>query len=124
MSKILIVEDEKNIRLSINMLLKEKGYEVYEVDNGIDAIKAAQEKMPDLVLLDILIPKMDGYMVCEALKKNPQTKKIPVIFMSARTQEKDLNQARVAGGNDFIMKPFKSEELLSCVKKNIGRNEK
>ncbi|WZL72028.1 response regulator [Clostridiaceae bacterium 35-E11] len=119
MKKILIVEDEKNIVLSLKMYLKKEGYDIKVARNGIDALKAVQEDIPDLILLDILMPNMNGYLVCEALKDDMETKHIPVIFMSAKSQEKDLNKAFEVGGSDYIIKPFTHEEIKKLINKYI-----
>lgn len=119
MKKILIVEDEKNIVLSLRMYLKKEGFEVKVASNGIDALKLAQDDKPDLILLDILMPSMNGYLVCEALKEDMETKHIPVIFMSAKSQEKDLNKAFEVGGSDYIIKPFTHEEIKKLIDKYI-----
>lgn len=119
MKKILIVEDEKNIILSLKMYLQKEGFDIKVALNGIDALKLAQEYIPDLILLDIVIPNMNGYLVCEALKEDMDTKHIPVIFMSAKSQEKDLNKAFEVGGSDYIIKPFTHEEIKKIIDKYI-----
>ncbi|MFO7888331.1 MAG: response regulator [Eubacteriales bacterium] len=119
MKKILIVEDEKNIILSLEMYLKKKEYEVYVSKNGIDAVKDAQEILPDLIFLDIVLPGMNGYLVCEALKDEDKTKEIPIIFMSAKSQKEDIKKAYDCGGLDYIMKPFKHCEIQEVVDKYI-----
>lgn len=117
MKKILLVEDEKNIVLPLKMYLKKDGYEVEVACNGIDAIKIAQDYMPDLIFLDILLPRMNGYLVCEALREEPETQKIPIVFMSAKTQQEDINKAFELGGNDYITKPFTHEQIKELIDK-------
>lgn len=119
MKKILIVEDEKNIVLSLRMYLKKEGFDVKVAPNGIDAIKMAQEYIPDLILLDILLPGMNGYLVCKALKEDMDTKHIPVIFMSAKNQESDINKAFEVGASDYIVKPFTHEEIRNLINKYL-----
>ncbi len=119
MKKVLIVEDEKNIILSLRMYLKKEGFDVIVASNGIDALKLAQDQIPDLILLDILMPSMNGYLVCEALKEDIETRHIPVIFMSAKSQEEDVNKAFEVGGNDYIIKPFTHEEIKKVIDKYI-----
>jgi len=116
MQKILIIEDEKNTNLSLKLLLEKQGYEVKVVTNGLDGIKTAQDYLPDLILLDIVLPKMNGYLVCEAIKENISTKNIPVIFMSAKTQEEDIKKAHLVGGNDYLIKPFSPEQVNTIIK--------
>lgn len=117
MKKILIIEDEKNIILPLRMFLVKRGYDVKIAKDGIEGIKSAQEYMPNIILLDILLPKMNGYLVCEALKEEMDTKNIPVIFMSAKTQEKDIEKAFEVGAQDYIIKPFGHEDIEKIVKK-------
>ncbi|MFO7929090.1 MAG: response regulator [Candidatus Humimicrobiaceae bacterium] len=111
MKKILIIEDDKNIVLSLKMYLEKLKYEVVVASDGLQGIEQAQEKVPDLIMLDIILPKMDGYMVCEALKKETNTKNIPIVFISAKTGEKDIDKAFEVGGDDFIVKPFNHEKI-------------
>lgn len=111
MKKILIVEDEKNIVLSLKMFLIKEGYDVSVAVNGLDAIEVAHEYMPNVVLLDILLPKMNGYLVCEALKEEMDTSHIPIIFMSAKTQEEDIKRAYDVGGIDYLIKPFTHQQV-------------
>lgn len=117
MKKVLIVEDEKNIVLSLKMLLKKRGFDVEVATNGVDAIKIAQEYVPDIVFLDILLPKMNGYLVCEALKQEIDTKNIPVIFISAKTQQEDIKKAYDAGGEDYLVKPFSHQQVEKILDK-------
>jgi len=117
MKKILIVEDEKNIILPLKMYLIKQGYEVKVAIDGIQGINLAQENMPDIIFLDILLPKMNGYLVCEALKEETETRSIPVIFMSAKTQEKDIKRAFEVGGEDYIVKPFIHEDIKNILNK-------
>ncbi len=120
MKKILIVEDEKNIVLSLKMFLTKEGYDVKVAMNGIDAIDVAHEYIPNLVLLDILLPKMNGYLVCEALKEEMDTSQIPVIFMSAKTQEEDIKRAYEVGGVDYLIKPFTHKQIKDILNKYLG----
>jgi DNA-binding response OmpR family regulator len=117
--KILIVEDEKNIVLGLKMYLESKDYQVEVAKNGIEGVKKAKLFMPDLVLLDILLPAMSGYLVCETLKEDSQLNKIPIVFMSAKTQEEDIKKAYEVGGLDYIVKPFTHKKIDEIVKKYI-----
>jgi diguanylate cyclase (GGDEF)-like protein len=116
---ILVVDDtHDNLRLLAN-ILNEQGYQVRPVPQGSRAIAAAQSKPPDLVLLDIMMPGMDGYAVCEALKADERTRDIPIIFISALNETFDKVKAFSLGGVDYITKPFQSEEVLARVKTHI-----
>lgn len=112
---ILIVDDTPaNLRLLVSILRK-NGYKVRAVTNGEIALTAAVHSIPDLILLDILMPNLDGYEVCQRLKSNPQTSQIPVIFISALSEGLDKVKAFQAGGIDYITKPFQIEEVLARV---------
>ncbi|NEO83326.1 MAG: response regulator [Spirulina sp. SIO3F2] len=116
---ILVVDDTPtNLRL-ISQILTNRGYRVRGVTNGPTALKAALVKPPDLVLLDINMPEMDGYTVCRRLKAAPQTVKIPVIFLSALSDASDKVKAFEAGGVDYITKPFRFEEVLVRVENQL-----
>jgi diguanylate cyclase (GGDEF)-like protein len=107
---ILIVDDiESNIDILNDILGYD--YDIMVALNANDALELAQEYLPDLILLDIMIPDMDGYKICQELKKNPQTANIPVIFSTARTDENSIEKAYNVGGIDYICKPFKAKEI-------------
>ena len=118
---ILIVDDTiANLRLLVN-LLRENGYKVRPVTDGNLALEAIQEKHPDLILLDIIMPDLSGYEVCQKLKANPQTKEIPVIFLTALSEGLDKSKAFQIGGEDYITKPFQVEEVLARVANRLTR---
>jgi len=112
---VLVVDDvEKNLQL-IGNLLKDKGISITFATNGKQGLMAAKKKKPDLILLDIMMPEMDGYEVCEKLKGNKETKDIPIIFLTAKNEMEDLVKGFALGAVDYITKPFKKEELISRV---------
>jgi diguanylate cyclase (GGDEF)-like protein len=114
---LLIVDDTVvNLDILIDLL---EGYDVIDTTNGKDALKIVQDENIDLILLDIMMPSMDGYKVCQKLKENPKTKGIPVIFITAKTDEKSIEKAFDIGGADYITKPFKPKELLARVKREL-----
>jgi diguanylate cyclase (GGDEF)-like protein len=116
---ILVVDDTShNLRLLSSMLTK-KGYEVRGVIDGQMALMGIQVELPDLILLDINMPKMDGFKVCEQLKANPKTCDIPVIFISARDEVLDKVQAFSVGGVDYVTKPFQLAEVLARVENQL-----
>lgn len=116
---ILIVDDTpENLRLLSTILIRQ-GYGVRKAINGKIALMAAQTVQPDLILLDIMMPEMNGYEVCQHLKANPQTDQIPVIFLSALSEGHDKAKAFSVGGADYITKPFQLEEVLARVKQQI-----
>ncbi|MDM8568233.1 hybrid sensor histidine kinase/response regulator [Thiotrichales bacterium HSG1] len=119
MNDILIVDDAPINLRALSQTLMEVGYKVRPANNGKVALKVAESLLPDLVLLDIMMPDMDGYQVCRCLKSNEKTKNIPVIFISALTDGLDKIKAFEAGGIDYIMKPFHKEEVLARVDTHI-----
>jgi PleD family two-component response regulator len=119
-SNILVVDDTPtNLRLLISMLRK-VGYKVHSTRNGQQALMAVEKEPPDLILLDIMMPGMDGYGVCEHLKANKQTRDIPVIFLSALSGVFDKVNAFNVGGVDYIPKPFQEAEVLARVKTHLA----
>jgi diguanylate cyclase (GGDEF)-like protein len=117
---ILIVDDTlHNVRLLSEMLQKQ-GYTIRKALNGKMAIMAVQARLPDLILLDIMMPDIDGYQVCQHLKADPQTAEIPVIFLSALDDVFDKVKAFVIGGSDYITKPFQFEEVLVRVRNQLA----
>jgi len=116
--EILIVDDtDTNIEILSELLGDE--YEVMATLDGEFALEIANDDMPDLILLDIMMPVMDGYEVCKRLKENPKTKNIPVIFITAKTDEESIEKAYDVGGIDYVTKPFKPKELLARVKTQL-----
>ncbi len=116
--KILLVDDEE-INLDILEAILEDYYIVLRADNGEDAISLAKEAKPDLILLDISMPDMSGYEVCIQLKIDPDTEKIPIIFLTAKTDEDSIEKAYDVGGVDYINKPVKVKELLARVRTQL-----
>ncbi len=119
MRKIMVVEDAKNIILVLEKSLKNAGYDVVTARDGLEAIEKAQSSAPNLILLDILIPKMNGFLVFEALQDDPKTEEIPVVFISAKAEKEDLEKAISMGAKDYLIKPIKQEDLLETVEKYI-----
>ncbi|MFP4457639.1 MAG: response regulator transcription factor [Clostridia bacterium] len=119
MSKILVVEDENHIIKVLKMFLKREGHEVLIAEDGTTAVSMAQEEIPDLIFLDILLPKLNGYLVCQALKEEVATKHIPIVFVSAKAQDEDIQKGYDVGGDGFLVKPFTPEQLRSAIKKHI-----
>jgi DNA-binding response OmpR family regulator len=122
MKKVLLVDDEKNILTTLNIYLSREGYNVMTACDGIEAIKNAFEFLPDIIFLDIILPGIDGYLVCKALKAEENTKNIPVVFMSAKSEKKDMEDAFEAGCDDYLVKPFRPENIKNTILKLIGGN--
>ncbi|WP_297289920.1 response regulator [uncultured Flavonifractor sp.] len=119
--RILIVEDEKNIVDILSFNLSKEGYETLEAYDGEAGLQLALEQNPDLILLDLMLPKMDGFDVCRNLRK--ENRSTPVIMLTAREEETDKVLGLELGADDYITKPFSMRELLARVKANIRRNE-
>ncbi|MFW5787972.1 MAG: response regulator [Halanaerobiales bacterium] len=123
MSKILVVDDEKNIRLVVGKSLEKAGYDIDYAVDGVEAVDKANNINPDLILLDLRLPKMNGFLVLEALKSDVATEDIPVIIFSALSEEDDVQKAISSGAEDFLVKPLSQSDLLAAVEENI-RKEK
>ncbi|MEQ8925961.1 MULTISPECIES: response regulator transcription factor [Fulvivirga] len=114
MIKVLIVDDEPNIIMSLEFLIKKIGYEVYIARDGSEAMTIVESEKPEIVILDIMMPFVDGYEVCEYIKrKNRRTK---VIFLSAKDKEADIQKGYDAGADLYITKPFSTKHLVNKVK--------
>ena len=116
MSKILIAEDERDILELITFTLEYGGYEVIPTTNGEDALDMTRHERPDLVLLDVRMPRMSGYEVCTHIKADDDTRRIPVVFLSAKGQEAEVNTGYDLGAIDYILKPFAPDQLLEIIR--------
>ena len=116
---ILIVDDNPQNIQFLGSLLTEQGYDLGVAKNGAKALEFVYKRPPDLILLDIMMPVMDGYETCERLKKDKKVSHIPVIFLTAKTDTKDIVRGFQSGGVDYITKPFISEELLARVRIHV-----
>lgn len=115
MAKILIAEDERDIRDLVAFTLRFAGHEVVAVGNGAEAVEAARTEMPDLILMDVRMPRMTGYEACEAMKADPQLKDIPVVFLSAKGQDSEIKTGLNLGAAEYLLKPFAPMELTEHV---------
>ncbi len=119
--KILIVEDEKDIVKMLEYNLKKEGYTTLSARNGEAAIELANKEHPNLVLLDLMLPGLDGLEVCKALKGDPKTAAIPVIMLTAKSQESDKVVGLELGADDYVTKPFSPRELIARIKAVLRR---
>lgn len=119
MNKILVVDDEINIRLVVKEYAEFEGYEVKEAENGMQAIEMVKNEDFDLIIMDVMMPKLDGYSACKEIKK---IKNIPVIMLSARGEEYDKLFGFEIGIDDYVVKPFSPKELMARIKVVIKRN--
>jgi CheY-like chemotaxis protein len=112
--KILVTDDEENIRLLVSNMLG-KDYVVLGASDGREAVDMARSQQPDLILMDILMPKMDGYTACNKIKKDPLTRAIPVVMLTAVDHELNVRLSQEMGANGYITKPFTPRDLLDAI---------
>jgi two-component system alkaline phosphatase synthesis response regulator PhoP len=112
MAKILVAEDERDIRELIGFTLRYHGHEVISANNGAEALEMARKSVPDLFLLDVRMPRLSGYEVCEQIKNDPVLNQVPVVFLSAKGQEAEIQAGLAAGAAAYILKPFLPDELV------------
>ena len=118
--KILIAEDEPNIVISLEYLMKAAGYEVAVAGDGAEAIRLAGALRPDLVVLDLMLPWVNGFEVCRWLRSNPATQDIKILMLTARGRETELEKGLASGANAYMTKPFATRELKDTVAKLLG----
>src|SRR4030042_1211481 len=119
--KILVVDDEVDLVETLRFPLELEGFDVIVSYNGEDALNQAREKNPDLILLDIMLPKLDGYKVCRLLKFDERYKHIPILMLTAKTQEKDKLIGKETGADEYITKPFDIDDLMKKVKAYLNK---
>lgn len=114
---IMIVDDDKLILNLVKVTLEKEGYSVISASNGSEALAMVKVQIPDLILLDIMMPKIDGFSVCEMLKGDKRFKDIPIVMLTAKSLAKDIEEAYERGADEYIIKPFDSELLLRKIRK-------
>jgi CheY-like chemotaxis protein len=119
--KVLIIEDEKLIIVSTQMVLEASGFQVESAVNGEEGIASAKDLRPDLILLDIMMPGIDGWETLTRLKRDPETSDIPVIIFTAREHSRGHQKSAEMGAADYFRKPFEPDELIELVEKHIGQ---
>jgi DNA-binding response OmpR family regulator len=117
---IMVVDDEESVRMVVSFTLEKAGYRVIDADCGDEALNAVEDNPPDLILLDLMMPNIDGWEVLQLLKSNPKTEGIPVCLLTAKGDIRNKMYALQQGAVDYITKPFKREELLEKVKTIVG----
>lgn len=123
MYKILLIEDSKTDRTLIRKILESGDYGVVELGKTEFIIETVMAEKPDLILLDIVLPGMSGYEICRSLKSLDKIRKIPVIFISCKTQMSDIYWGKLQGADDYLKKPFKPSELLGLIDKYLSKNQ-
>lgn len=121
MAKILIAEDERDIRELITFTLRYAGHEVHQATNGEEALNLAKEVVPELILMDVRMPKMTGYEACRHMKADDKLKNIPVVFLSAKGQETEIQTGLEVGATDYILKPFAPDQLIKRVSEILAK---
>ena len=121
MTKILIAEDERDIRELVIFSLQFGGFTVVQAANGAEAVEQAQKELPDLILMDVRMPKMTGYEACRQVKSMPELRDVPVVFLSAKGQEGEIQTGLEAGAEEYILKPFAPDELVKQVQAVLDR---
>ena len=124
MAKILIAEDEPDIRDLIMFTLQFAGHEVVTANDGLEAVQMAESTQPDLVLLDVRMPRMTGYEACRRLRSAPATRHIPIVFLSAKGQESEINAGLESGAVEYLLKPFAPSELVEQVAALLAKYRK
>jgi CheY-like chemotaxis protein len=113
--RVLVVDDEPNILLSLEFLMKKKGYEVFIARNGAEALDLINAHRPDIIVLDIMMPEVDGYEVCTYVKQNPDLSHIRIIFLTAKSKEADVEKGYKAGADLYMTKPFSTRDLMQRI---------
>jgi len=113
--KILLIEDEPEFRLALRMRLEVNGYEIIEAEDGVAGLDMARNQNPDLIILDIMLPKMDGYKVARLLKFDEKYRKTPILMLTARAQQTDRETGKIVGGDAYLTKPYKPQEMLDTI---------
>lgn len=121
MKRILVIEDETQVRENIQQILEFSDFEVISAAEGAAGLNLAKANIPDLIICDIMMPGMDGYSVLKALRQEPTTETIPVIFLTAKADRADLRQGMELGADDYLTKPFENSELVRAVKSRLER---
>ena len=121
MPKILIAEDEPDIRDLVAFTLRFAGYEVATANNGEEAVQMASREFPDLILMDVRMPRMTGYDACRVMKADPELKDIPIVFLSAKGQESEVKTGMDVGAEDYLLKPFAPDQLTDRVRAILAK---
>lgn len=118
--KVLVVDDDPYILMSLEFLMKKNGFDVLVARNGTEALELLKKQVPDVVLLDIMMPDVDGYQICRHIKKTKSLQQTKVVFLSAKTAEADIQKGLDLGASLYIKKPFSTRELVKQVKELAG----
>lgn len=117
---ILIADDEPSILLSLQFLLQKAGFEVRLARNGEEVIQAVEQSVPDLILLDAMMPKRDGFDVCQTIRANPAWQRLPILMLTAKSRDVERQKGMALGATDYITKPFSTRDLVETVRKHLA----
>lgn len=117
---VLVADDEPSIVLSLQVLLQKAGYDVRIARNGEEALQSVREFVPDLILLDAMMPKRDGFDVCQSLRANPELTQIPIIMLTAKSRDVERQKGLAMGATDYITKPFSTRDLIAAVRQYLS----
>lgn len=120
--KVMVIDDSKTIRRTAETLLKKEGCDVITVDNGYEALSQISDLEPDVIFVDIMMPRLDGYKTCALIKMNSEHKDTPVIMLSSKDGLFDKAKGRVVGAEEYLTKPFTKEELIDAIESYVGRD--
>jgi DNA-binding response OmpR family regulator len=118
--KILIADDEPNIVVSLEFLMKQRGYVVKVVHSGEEALRAVGEFIPDLILLDVMMPQMSGYDLCQRVRENPAWQGIRIVMLSAKGRDIEVTKGLAVGADAYVTKPFSTKDLIAKVQELLG----
>lgn len=121
--KILIVDDEPNIVIPLQFLMEQNGYSTLVAQSGEEALEMISKERPNLILLDIMLPGVDGFEVCEIIRLNPEWRNTRVIFLTAKGRDVDIAKGMVLGADEYITKPFSNQQIIDAVKKLLEEQE-
>ena len=119
--RVMVIDDSNTIRRSAEIFLMQAGCQVILADNGFDALAKIADHQPDLIFVDIMMPRLDGYQTCSLIKHNKVFRSIPVIMLSSKDGLFDRARGRIVGSEHYLTKPFTKDELLSAIETHIGR---
>ncbi len=122
-NRILVVDDDPQVRMVLRYVLRQGGFEVLEAGDGPDALAHVATGRPDLVLLDLMMPQVNGFAICAALRANPATRHVPVIVLTARTDEDSRLLSLSAGADDYLVKPVPPTELVDRIRETLRANQ-
>jgi DNA-binding response OmpR family regulator len=119
--KVLIVDDEPNIVTSLEFLMRKQGHNIRVAADGEEALAAVDEFMPDLVLLDVMLPHRNGYEVCQLLRERPDLRNLKIVMLTAKGREAEVAKGRALGADEYVTKPFSTRELVARLERLLGR---